>query len=341
MLRISTQKLNLVAATIRGKRAATAVADLQFLRKRIAVDVKKCVESAIANAENNQDLDIDALIVAEAFVSQGPSMKRFRPAGRGRSGSVIKELSSLTVILRDPNQERRKEATPEAGPRQYLAAKMATLANSLRDRSTRDDAVVSISSLRDELSASTHYGRKKYKLALRNIADTVAQSVVPLIVCGSDAERAAAFSCLAAALSITGESDPAGYIAAQRVPCVTEVVCDADNRKGKKGHPIKFSIALTRMIRTGVRYPDDVKSASLLAKLPLWDAALDFKVRVSAPTAKIEPPTDSKLQLSPKDARASRGFVVTPTKAGHLPIVVDFLIGGGRFARQALAFEIS
>ena len=82
MLRISTQKLNLVAATIRGKRAAEAVDELQFQRKRIALDVKKCVESALANAENNQDLDIDTLVVSEAYVSRRkPSSDFDRPAG--------------------------------------------------------------------------------------------------------------------------------------------------------------------------------------------------------------------------------------------------------------------
>jgi len=342
MLRISTQKLNLVAATIRGKRAAEAVDELQFQRKRIALDVKKCVESALANAENNQDLDIDTLVVSEAYVSQAQTIKRFRPAGRGRSGTVTKSFSNLTVILRDPDYVHEKKATTsENGPRQDLSAKMAILADCMRGRSERDDTVVAIASLRDELSASTQYGKKKYHVALRNIAETVAEAIVPLVVCGSDGERGSAFNCLVTALSIINEPDPARYLIAQRVPCVTEVVWDTDNRKGSKGHPIRFNISLTRMIRPGLRYPDNVKSASLLAKLPAWETGLDFKIRVSAPTAKIEPPTDSKLHLSPKDARVACEFAVTPTKAGHLPVVVDFLLGGGRFARQVLGFEIS
>src|SRR3569832_2940286 len=77
MLRISPQKLNLVAGLIRGKKVASALADLQFSRKRIAVDVKKCLESAIANAENNHDLDVDDLVVSEAHVGNGIVMKRF------------------------------------------------------------------------------------------------------------------------------------------------------------------------------------------------------------------------------------------------------------------------
>ena len=84
MLRVSPQKLNLVAQLIRGRKAAAALADLQFSRKRIAVDVKKCLESAIANAENNHDLEVDDLVVAEAHVGNGIVMKRFAPRGRGR-----------------------------------------------------------------------------------------------------------------------------------------------------------------------------------------------------------------------------------------------------------------
>src|SRR6476646_9606963 len=83
MLRVSPQKLNLVAQLIRGRKASAALADLQFSRKRIAVDVKKCLESAIANAENNHDLEVDDLVVAEAHVGNGIVMKRFAPRGRG------------------------------------------------------------------------------------------------------------------------------------------------------------------------------------------------------------------------------------------------------------------
>ena len=100
MLRVSPQKLNLVAGLIRGKKVATALADLQFSRKRIAVDVKKCLESAIANAENNHDLDVDELIVAEAFVGKALVMKRSVPRGRGRVGRIFKPFSNLTIVVR-------------------------------------------------------------------------------------------------------------------------------------------------------------------------------------------------------------------------------------------------
>lgn len=100
-LRVSPQKLNLVAAMIRGKKANTALADLTFSRKRIAGDVKKTLESAIANAENNHDLDVDALVVKEAFVSKGLVMKRFSPRARGRVGQIQKPFANLTIVVRE------------------------------------------------------------------------------------------------------------------------------------------------------------------------------------------------------------------------------------------------
>ena len=101
MLRVSPQKLNLVAQLIRGKKVATALADLQFSQKRIAKDVKKCLESAIANAENNHDLDVDDLVVAEAHVGKALVMKRFNPRARGRVGKILKPFSNLTVVVRE------------------------------------------------------------------------------------------------------------------------------------------------------------------------------------------------------------------------------------------------
>src|SRR5215203_2370750 len=98
-LRVSPQKLNLLAQLIRGKKVATALADLTFSRKRIATDVKKCLESAIANAENNHDLDVDDLIVAEAHVGKAMVMKRWSPRGRGRSGRILKPFSHLTIVV--------------------------------------------------------------------------------------------------------------------------------------------------------------------------------------------------------------------------------------------------
>ena len=100
MLRISPQKLNLVAQLIRGKKVHIALADLEFSRKRIAHEVRKCLESAIANAENNHDLDVDDLVVARAHVGKGLVIKRFQARGRGRAGKVLKPFSHLTIVVR-------------------------------------------------------------------------------------------------------------------------------------------------------------------------------------------------------------------------------------------------
>src|SRR4051795_6910368 len=100
MLRVSPQKLNLVAALIRGKKVSAALADLEFSRKRIARDVKKCLESAIANAENNHNLDVDDLVVAQAHVGKALVIKRFTPRGRGRVGRIMKPFSHLTIVVR-------------------------------------------------------------------------------------------------------------------------------------------------------------------------------------------------------------------------------------------------
>src|SRR5579863_5069302 len=99
-LRVSPQKLNLVAQLIRGKKVQTALADLEFSRKRIAKDVRKCLESAIANAENNHELDIDDLVVSQAHVGKGLVIKRFHARGRGRAGKILKPFSHLTIVVR-------------------------------------------------------------------------------------------------------------------------------------------------------------------------------------------------------------------------------------------------
>src|SRR5215468_5259982 len=101
MLRISPQKLNVVAQLIRGKKVASALADLEFSHKRIAKDVRKCLESAIANAENNHDLDVDDLVVAEAHVGKAIVIKRFHPRGRGRIGRILKPFANLTIVVRE------------------------------------------------------------------------------------------------------------------------------------------------------------------------------------------------------------------------------------------------
>ncbi|WP_394689735.1 50S ribosomal protein L22 [Hoeflea sp.] len=107
-LRVSPQKLNLVAGLIRGKKVGTALAELEFSRKRIASTVKKTLESAIANAENNHDLDVDSLVVAEAYVGKSIVMKRFHARGRGRSSRIEKPFSHLTIVVREV--EAKEEA---------------------------------------------------------------------------------------------------------------------------------------------------------------------------------------------------------------------------------------
>ena len=105
MLRTSPQKLNLVAAMIRGKKVDRALTDLTFSNKRIAADVKKCLQSAIANAENNHGLDVDELIVAEAYVGKNLVMKRGRPRARGRFGKIMKPFSEITIKVRQVEEQ--------------------------------------------------------------------------------------------------------------------------------------------------------------------------------------------------------------------------------------------
>jgi large subunit ribosomal protein L22 len=105
MLRVSPQKLNLLAQLIRGKKVSTALADLEFSRKRIAKEVRKCLESAIANAENNHDLDVDDLVVKEAFVGKALVLKRFHARARGRGARILKPFSNLTIVVRETPAE--------------------------------------------------------------------------------------------------------------------------------------------------------------------------------------------------------------------------------------------
>jgi large subunit ribosomal protein L22 len=104
MMRISPQKLNLVAELIRGKKVERALSDLAFSRKRIAGDVRKTLQSAIANAENNHDLDVDELVVAEAHVGKSLVMKRFRARARGRVGRIEKPFSQITIVVRQQGE---------------------------------------------------------------------------------------------------------------------------------------------------------------------------------------------------------------------------------------------
>jgi ribosomal protein L22, bacterial type len=105
MLRVSPQKLNIIAGLIRGKKVDQALNSLSFSRRRIAEDVRKCLQSAIANAENNHDLDVDSLVVSEASVGKNIVMKRFRPRARGRVGRIEKPFSQLTIVVRSVEEQ--------------------------------------------------------------------------------------------------------------------------------------------------------------------------------------------------------------------------------------------
>lgn len=122
-LRISPQKLNLVAGLIRGKPVEQALADLEFSRKRISQDVRKCLMSAIANAENNHQLSIDQLVVSEAYVGKNLIMKRFHARGRGRSAVVMKPFSQITVVVREVDEEELENSRKRANGGKVKAAK--------------------------------------------------------------------------------------------------------------------------------------------------------------------------------------------------------------------------
>jgi large subunit ribosomal protein L22 len=104
LIRVSPRKLNLLAQLIRGKKVDKALADLTFSRKRVAKDVKKTLESAIANAENNHDLDVDQLVVSEAYVGKNLVMKRLRARARGRGGRIEKPFAQITVVVRQAEE---------------------------------------------------------------------------------------------------------------------------------------------------------------------------------------------------------------------------------------------
>src|SRR5262249_25690196 len=108
-LRVSPRKLNLVAGLIRGKKVDHALADLEFSRKRIAQDVRKGVKSAVANAENNHNLDVNDLVVSEAWVGKNLVMKRFHARGRGRASSIMKPFSQITIIVRQTEEDASKK----------------------------------------------------------------------------------------------------------------------------------------------------------------------------------------------------------------------------------------
>ena len=109
MVRVSPRKLNLVAQLIRGKKVDTALADLEFSRKRIAKDVRKCVMSAVANAENNHGLDVNDLVVKEAYVGKNLVITRFHARGRGRMSPIEKPFAQLTVVVKAQEDEAQAE----------------------------------------------------------------------------------------------------------------------------------------------------------------------------------------------------------------------------------------
>jgi len=119
MIRISPRKLNLVAQSIRGKSAEAALNELTFSRKRIAGTVKKVLQSAIANAENNHDLDVDDLVVKEASVGKNMVLKRFHARARGRGARIEKPFSQVTIVVeekREPASEKKAPPKAKSGP---------------------------------------------------------------------------------------------------------------------------------------------------------------------------------------------------------------------------------
>lgn len=127
-LRTSAQKLNLVAETIRGKNAGRALIDLEFNPRRVSQDVRKCLQSAVANAENNHGLDVDRLYVAEAYVGKDIVMKRFRPRARGRASKILKPFSRLTIVVRELQADGSKatsvKSTKKVAPKKAAAKKV-------------------------------------------------------------------------------------------------------------------------------------------------------------------------------------------------------------------------
>ena len=109
-LRSSPRKINDILRSIRGKKADKALKDLQFSEKRVSKEISKTIKSAVANAENNNQLDIDNLFIKEAYVGKGMVMKRYRPRAKGRAGQIKKPFSNLTIIVSEKNSNEGKRA---------------------------------------------------------------------------------------------------------------------------------------------------------------------------------------------------------------------------------------
>ncbi|MCP5410804.1 MAG: 50S ribosomal protein L22 [Alphaproteobacteria bacterium] len=114
-IRVSPRKLNLVAQQIRGKKVERALNELTFSEKRIAGVVKKALQSAIANAENNHDLDVDDLVVKEAVVGKNLLLRRFHPRARGNAGGIEKFFSQITIVVEEAREEKKEDAKPVKG----------------------------------------------------------------------------------------------------------------------------------------------------------------------------------------------------------------------------------
>jgi len=122
-IRVSPRKLNLVAQQIRGQKVERALNVLTFSQKRIASVVKKALQSAIANAENNHDLDVDDLVVAEASVGKNLVMKRFHARARGNAGGIEKFFSQITIVVEEKREEKKEEAKPVSKGKAKAGAK--------------------------------------------------------------------------------------------------------------------------------------------------------------------------------------------------------------------------
>ena len=125
MIRTSPRKLNLVAQTIRGKKAGAALNELTFSPKRVAKVVKKVLQSAIANAENNHDLDVDDLFVSEASVGKNLVMKRFMARARGRGAGIQKPFAQITIVVEEKREEKVAETKPKGKSKKKTAKKPA------------------------------------------------------------------------------------------------------------------------------------------------------------------------------------------------------------------------
>lgn len=123
-LKTSAQKLNLVAQTIRGKDAGVALIDLEFNHRRVSQDVRKCLQSAVANAENNHGLDVDKLYVAEAYVGKSLTMKRWRARARGRASKILKPFSRITIVVREKDAEGNKTVSSPKPAAKKVAKKV-------------------------------------------------------------------------------------------------------------------------------------------------------------------------------------------------------------------------